>query len=185
MPQFPRSQLNLTECRKPNRIYGEPSLVIKTGLHTPFDGVDAMKKYSLVVLANAAALAVVILGSTLSAQELVLVDESTKVDAVEEQKAPLARTLDNGRTSKESLYLRHQQNAETSLKIRQAKAQHKAAQRQARIDTAKWYGYSPLRPTVSSLPNLGTYNGRIPAYPFGYTWSYHQLGSASRLNARR
>jgi hypothetical protein len=135
-----------------------------------------MKKHSLVVVANTAIVAALAFGSTISAQELVVV-ENVPLAAGEngEANAPVAKPqLDtNNVPSKESLILRHQKNAETSLRIRQMKAQARAAQRQARIDSAKWYGHSPLRPTVSSLPYFSTYNARVPAYPYGYTWSYH------------
>ena len=131
-----------------------------------------MKRYSLLVIANTAVLAAFTFGSTLTAQELVLVDEAANVKQKAAVDAPPKLDTSNA-PSKESLVLRHQRNAETSLKIRQMKAQQRAAQRQARIDSAKWYGHSPLRPVVSSLPYFHSYNARIPAYPYGYTWSYH------------
>jgi hypothetical protein len=46
---------------------------------------------------------------------------------------------------------------EESRSLAQLAAIEKAEQRRARLAAARWYGHSPLRPIVSSLPVMGDY----------------------------
>ncbi len=39
-------------------------------------------------------------------------------------------------------------------------AEYRAAQRRMRLESQKWYGYSPLRPTVNPTPWFGSYGPR-------------------------
>lgn len=60
----------------------------------------------------------------------------------------------------------------------QRKAEFKADQRNRRIATMKWFGYSNVRPNASAMPFMGTYsptwvgNGGLPSYWSGVQgWS--------------
>jgi hypothetical protein len=55
----------------------------------------------------------------------------------------------------------------------QRRAAWKAAQRQARIEMNKWYGYSPLRPPATIVPMMGSstpWMGRVVFYPYAGTF---------------
>lgn len=55
------------------------------------------------------------------------------------------------------------------------KAEEKAAQRRDRLASQKWYGYSPLRPTVSAVPWTSRYGSRwVGGSSWGY-YGYHPL----------
>lgn len=64
----------------------------------------------------------------------------------------------------------------TPTEIIQQKAQANAAQRQARIASREWYGYSQARPIASPIP----YSGR-----YGTHYEGHVLGRPSALYAAR
>ncbi|MEQ8849811.1 hypothetical protein [Botrimarina sp.] len=64
----------------------------------------------------------------------------------------------------------------TPTEIIQQKAQANAAQRQARIASREWYGYSQARPIASPIP----YTGRYGAHYEG-----HVLGRPTALYAAR
>jgi hypothetical protein len=49
------------------------------------------------------------------------------------------------------------QRYEARQDLAQQGAMEKAQQRRARLAAARWYGHSPLRPMVSSIPTMGTY----------------------------
>lgn len=55
----------------------------------------------------------------------------------------------------------------TPTEIIQAKAQMKAAQRQGRIATREWYGYSQARPKTTAVPFTGMYGAQFQGYAFG------------------
>lgn len=55
------------------------------------------------------------------------------------------------------MHLQEMQRYADPQSLARARAIEKAQMRQARISASKWYGHSPLRPMVSSLPAMGSY----------------------------
>jgi hypothetical protein len=55
------------------------------------------------------------------------------------------------------MHLQEMQRYETARDGGRAAAAEKARQRRARLAAARWYGHSPLRPMVSSIPMMGSY----------------------------
>ena len=70
----------------------------------------------------------------------------------QEQRVPPANTTQNT-TQDSAYYLNREAAARAAI---QERAAWKAAQRQARIETNRWYGYSPLRPTALVYPSVGS-----------------------------
>jgi hypothetical protein len=134
-----------------------------------------MKKYACVFTVW------ISLGAALNGQEIVVLNQDVDVGA-NVLPAPLTQKNLAEPAARESLYQRDRNRAE-SLRIRQEKARHISAQRLARLDAAKWYGHSPLRPTVSSLPYVNAFSAQFPAYGGRYSWSYYQ-SPAPRLAPR-
>ena len=56
------------------------------------------------------------------------------------------------------MYLQEQQRHDDPAQSVRRKAEYKADQRMARINTAKWYGFSNSRPEASSIPFMGDYS---------------------------
>jgi hypothetical protein len=131
-------------------------------------GVDAMNKYGLTLVAT------LLFGSTLSAQEVTDHQESTETENVTAtvEPKPLSQTHVSAADSQMSLYMEHQRRLDDPWYIIRQKAKQRAAQRQARIDAAKWYGHSPLRPSVSSFPHVQNYNPVVMTSPIGFIWAH-------------
>lgn len=55
----------------------------------------------------------------------------------------------------------------TPMEIIQQKAQMKAAQRQSRIATREWYGYSASRPKTNATPFSGMYGPQFQGHAIG------------------
>jgi hypothetical protein len=78
----------------------------------------------------------------------------------------------------DSWYYRSSPERETTLTIAQQKAVQRAAQRMARLDAMRWYGFSNSRPTASSIPWTTMY---APAWqtpggrPFGWHVSHRPI----------
>ncbi len=58
-----------------------------------------------------------------------------------------------------------------------AKAEYRAAQRQRRLASSKWFGISNSRPTVSSTPYTSSYS---PTWTSGNSNPFHWHGASSR-----
>jgi hypothetical protein len=56
------------------------------------------------------------------------------------------------------LYLHEEQRHDDPIQSVRRKAEYKAGQRLARINSAKWYGYSNSRPEASSIPFMSDYS---------------------------
>lgn len=134
-----------------------------------------MTKYRFAKLTAAVALTCLFTSTRATSQELFVFQDDRPAAEARNEVAEQPRLERTQVTSRDSLLQRYQDDAAASLKIRQLKAQQRAAQRQARIDSAKWYGHSPLRPVVSSLPYMETYSPIIPAHRYGYIWTYHNV----------
>ncbi len=72
----------------------------------------------------------------------------------------------------DSWYYRSSPERETVLTIAQQKAAQRAAQRMARLDAMRWYGFSNSRPTAASIPWTTMY---APAWqqPGGRPFAWH------------
>jgi hypothetical protein len=140
-------------------------------------GVDAMKKYGLALLAT------LLLNSTISAQEPVVKELTESENATANvEKKPLNERHASAGDSQWSLHLEDQRRLDDPWYIIRQKAKHRAAQRQARIDAAKWYGYSPLRPMAASYPHVQNYNPVVVTSPVGFTLTHpNYRWSAFRL----
>ena len=55
------------------------------------------------------------------------------------------------------MHLQEMQRYDAARDGGRAAAAEKARQRRARLAASRWYGHSPLRPTVSSIPMMGNY----------------------------
>lgn len=55
------------------------------------------------------------------------------------------------------MHLRDMQRYGDEYSLARQRAIEKAEARQARISAAKWFGYSPSRPHVSSVPSMSSY----------------------------
>lgn len=55
-------------------------------------------------------------------------------------------------------YQEYQRERPDTMAIARARAQFRAQQREYRIATRKWFGYSNLRPVASPTPFMGTYS---------------------------
>ncbi len=73
--------------------------------------------------------------------------------------APFGNALSMANVTPEMwLYMQQlQRHDDPELAVRR-NAERRAAQRQARMASRKWFGYSNARPTVSPVPAMGTYS---------------------------
>lgn len=55
-------------------------------------------------------------------------------------------------------YLQEQRRHDDPAQAVRRKAEYQASQRQTRIASAKWFGYSNSRPETSPIPTMGTYS---------------------------
>ena len=74
------------------------------------------------------------------------------------------------------LYLQQQKRYDDPKQIVRQKAEFRAAQRQARIATRKWFGYSNARPIVMHVPQMGTYSSMWGG-SFGNPYMWYGGGS--------
>lgn len=65
------------------------------------------------------------------------------------------------------------QHTPTPLQIIQQKAQARAAQRAARIESQAWYGFSKSRPTSTATPFSGLYGSQWQGYTYGRPAAWH------------
>src|SRR6478736_7215468 len=56
------------------------------------------------------------------------------------------------------LYIQEQRRHDDPAQAVRRKAEYQASQRQTRIASAKWYGYSNSRPETSPIPTMGIYS---------------------------
>jgi hypothetical protein len=56
------------------------------------------------------------------------------------------------------LYIQEQRRHDDPAQAVRRKAEYQASQRQTRIASAKWFGYSNSRPEASPIPTMGTYS---------------------------
>jgi len=54
-------------------------------------------------------------------------------------------------------HLQQMRRYESPRQIARMKAAEEAQQRRARLNSQRWYGYSPLRPIVGATPTMGNY----------------------------
>ena len=85
---------------------------------------------------------------------------------------PVAPPAEPAPAGAEGWYYRQAPERETTLTLAQQKAQMRGAQRMARLEALRWYGFSNSRPTASPIPWTTMYSPAWQA-PGGRPFAWH------------
>jgi len=119
----------------------------------------------------------ILLGLTLSSLIVApaAAQERAKTQAPQQPASASPSDLGTAMTPAIWYYLREQERWDDPKQVIRRNAEYRAAQRRARIESSRWFGYSRLRPPASPVPMMGTYSPHWVGNSYN---PFHWTGSA-------